>query len=289
ELGECSESGEVVGTVEVGAPSFRVVEVSVNADAVSPEEFAEVVKTLSSVVYSVLLALLDTLPNSPACTKSKRCLEYVEELWKVFDRTFTKVGLYPPVDPEVYERVKNVVEQGAVPFSSKVVVSEEDFRRVSTAFQQLQTSVEEEGAFWPGAEEGQHIKILTMAVELGNGLTAVVKSVVEPPAWYSLRLRINNSFVEARILRSVYSGTSAYYLSVGTYTGDQPPKAEEAVEVFGNWFEYVRRALEGLIERFTRRRDLPPRTVGALVGYFRTWLEVLEKHRSELEKNKAVV
>ncbi|MEM4500912.1 MAG: hypothetical protein QW512_02125, partial [Thermofilaceae archaeon] len=39
ELGECSESGEVVGTVEVGAPSFRVVEVSVNADAVSPEEF----------------------------------------------------------------------------------------------------------------------------------------------------------------------------------------------------------------------------------------------------------
>lgn len=41
--------------------------------------------------------------------------------------------------------------------------------------------------------------------------------------------------------------------------------------------------------QFTRRRYLPPRTVGALVGYFRTWLEVLEKYKGRLEENRVVL
>ncbi|MEM1703911.1 MAG: hypothetical protein QXQ31_07635 [Zestosphaera sp.] len=276
-----SDSKEVVGVVRVVPPSFRVVKVYVNTDVVSPEEFVELVRSVSSAVYSAVMALLDSLPNSPMCARDRHCLDYVKELWGVLKSTFDRVGLYPPVDPEVYERVKDVVERGAVPFRSNVVVGEEDFRELEVGFHRLFNSSEEEGVFLftPDTKE--------LKVDLGGGLTATVLTTTDfsKSAWYYLCVSLNRIYVWVEVDRS---GTDRYHLSVHALVEYPPPRAEEAVELLGNWFEYVRRALEALAE-WSKSGGLPPRTAEALASYLRAWTAVLEKYRSELEKNKAVV
>ncbi|MEM1913710.1 MAG: hypothetical protein QW067_11265, partial [Thermofilaceae archaeon] len=265
------------GAVVVRPDKYAVTDVVVNTDTVSPEEFVEVVKTLSSVVYSVLLALLDTLPNSPACTKSKRCLEYVMGLRWVVKNTFDRVGLYPPVDLEVYERVKDVVERGALPFSSEVAVSEEEHMKLGMGLLDVVNEV------------GRRVKSVEVFVP-GDGREPSLRVVVPLSglSYFELVLAVDD-IVLLTIASSLFGGpyltVSSKFSALHPHYHSAPPEA--VIEVFANWFGFTVRALERAVKRLeTDGGGLPPEVARAVARYLRAWLDVLSKRKNELEENK---
>ncbi|MEM4500906.1 MAG: hypothetical protein QW512_02095 [Thermofilaceae archaeon] len=271
--------GFEVGSVLVDAGRMEVLGARYNADLTTLEGFKRLVERVGVVAYSIAKALLDTLPNNPMCAKSERCLEYL----KFLSEAVGGVGERFEVDPRVYKQVRDVVERGALPFETSTQLEEDDYSRLENALSKVHGAAGLEGV------ELQNLRRFTVAV--GGDLLAEVS-----PYWHSLGSPFTMVFTDRSgsfrvdvIFRTGYGfGFEGYYLIIELLDVSlRGVSLDRVAEVLGNWFEYVRRALEALAE-WSKSGGLPPRTAEALASYLRAWTAVLEKHRSELEKNRVV-
>ncbi|MEM4500907.1 MAG: hypothetical protein QW512_02100 [Thermofilaceae archaeon] len=265
------------GAVMVQPDRYAITDAEVNTDVVSPEEFVELVRSFSSAVYSAVMALLDSLPNSPMCARDHHCLGYVKELRDVLEWTFDRVGLYPPVDPEVYERVKDVVERGGLPFKSEAEVDWEDHEKVVAGLlgvaREVDRRVGKVRVFAPGDGSEQDLSV-SLTLDLSSpSIVLVVGDAV------SLSLMML-TYSEGSHL-AVTSKLAAPY----PHYSSTPP--EVVSEVFARWYDFTVWALERVVKQLEAGGGgLPPKVSEAVVAYLRAWLDVLPKYKRELEKNK---
>lgn len=275
-----------IGSLLVDAGRMEVLGARYNADLTTLEGFKRLVERVGVVAYSIARALLDSLPSNPLCAGSDPCREYLVRLSEVVG----EVGGSFEVDPRVYKRVREVVVKGALPFETSTQLEEDDYSRLENALSEVHGATGLEGVEFQNLYDN-YTGRFTVAV--GGDLLAEVS-----PYWYSLERPFtmvftdrSGSFRVGAIVRTGYSrglGFEGYYLSIELLDVSlRGGSLDRVVEVLGNWFEYARRALEALAE-WSKSGGLPPRTAEALASYFRAWAAVLEKYRSELEKNRVV-
>ncbi|MEM1913798.1 MAG: hypothetical protein QW067_11725, partial [Thermofilaceae archaeon] len=202
--------GFEVGSVLVDASRPEVLGARYNADLTTLEGFKRLVERVGVVAYSIAKALLDTLPNSPMCAKSERCLEYL----KLLSEAVGGVGERFEVDPRVYKQVRDVVERGALPFETSARLEQGDCDRLGGALSEVHRATKFEGVEFQHLYD-RHVGWFTVAV--GSDLRAKVS-----PYWYSLEKPFviaftdrSGSFVVNAVVRTEYSySLKGYYLSV---------------------------------------------------------------------------
>ncbi|MEM4584599.1 MAG: hypothetical protein QW611_06450 [Ignisphaera sp.] len=247
-----------------------------------------IIRTLGSISYGIALAILETLFNNPRCVGT--CRRYVDNLYSYLT---SSVISFPIPDLDAYNFVKDFINMGMIPFKSEADIDKDIYRKVKEKMDKLDKmdrSIIEEFSQYEHMIDQDIVSYIDIGRITTSGITVIFKLL---PNYDSIRIGFSRDPNRPRLeVRLDVHSKNFFPKSIGeSIDTDFERNVVRIGDVIRNWYNYVTKALEKGIEDLEKLRDeknIDVNKVNVLKDCLRLWLNIINRYRDEIEKNKII-
>ncbi|MEM1699060.1 MAG: hypothetical protein QXD83_04160 [Sulfolobales archaeon] len=269
---EVRAGGKRVADFKVSATEGALKVIELDESAVGLNELRQILEVAGSIALGVGISMLDVLQQQQMLREDcVGCWQFVETVEKALNVVSQYRSTLLP-DMGVYDRVKELVVRGGLPFHSHVDIDKEDYVSFLLLAQRASNAIRRMGA-------DQNNKVDEPLQKMRYSELGTTASIYILPHLGTIEIWFGMFDVRAEVEKG--------RLFVVTVGGAEAEYIDRLVEALRNWLHHAVNVIDIAVKRL-ESVDVPREYVGPVIDYLRAWRDLLIKYGSKIEENKMI-
>ncbi|MEM4788078.1 MAG: hypothetical protein QXV28_08885 [Ignisphaera sp.] len=278
-----SDKDEMLWKIKFSSRTFMVEDLEIRKPGIELEDIVRMIKQISRILYTVVCATANFFSKTRMCRRNRGC-EYV--LKDIADgmTVLQELNEYPLIDPDVLKTFNSLVEKRVFPFKSSVLIPEEEYRKIRSAFKRYLYINKVNPEIYKSIESW-----LSNYDRMQNGIG--VSIIVRYPSSKEIEMRLGEKHTSLQVSMRIAESLIADLYRMTLMFGRVPLELtrnnlEHVLNLISEWYNVAVSALDLKIERLRNIEGVSRDAIDTAINLLHVWRESLEKNRYEIEKRK---